>query len=86
MWKAVKTAFWIMVALFVLSIALGGDGNPLDRLTWWLAEPTSASGQTRFEDLFLIALLLVAIGFGVRFFKKEAKAAFGKGGGGGKAH
>jgi len=83
MLKAVKTAGWIMLGLFVLSIVLGGD--PLGQLTWWLSEPTGPD-STRFTDLFLIALLLFAIGFGLRFLKKEGKAAFGKGGGGSKAH
>lgn len=80
---AAKTTGLIVLGLFILNILLGGD--PLGQVTGWLSESTGPD-STRFTDLFLIALLLFAIGYGLRFLKKEGKAAFGKGGGGGKAH
>jgi len=85
MWSAIKTAAWIMLGLFVLSIALsGGYSNPLDNLVQWLGSPGADGGDARIVNLFLIALLLFLLAKGIKAFKKSATEAFGKGGS--KAH
>ena len=77
--KAAKTALWIMLGLFVLSIALGGGySNPFDNVVAWLGEPGADGSDARIVNLFVIGGLLFLLAKGITAFKKSATDAFGK--------
>lgn len=79
MWRAAKTAFWIMVALFILSIALGGGySNPFDNVVAWLGEPGADGSDARIVNLFVIGGLIFLLAKGITMFKKSVTDAFGK--------